>query len=65
MALIGSNQVMVRDIVIIKDFEFELLVPFKLIVDRERLEERRVQTVCNVWCLTDVAPLLVLFCFDV
>ena len=56
---------MVRDIVIIKDFEFELLVPFKLIVDREWFEERRIQTVCYVWSLTDVAPLFVLLSFDV
>ena len=65
IALISANQVMVRDIVIVKDFKFESLVLFKLIVDRERLEECRVKTVCYVWCLANVAPLLVFLCFDV
>ena len=56
---------MICDIIIIEDFEFEFLISFKLIVDCEWLEERRIQTVSYVRSLTDVAPLLVLLSFDV
>ena len=65
IALVCSNQVVISDLIVVVDLELELLVPLKLVVDRERREECRVKAVGDVWRLADFAPLFVFFCLDV